>query len=150
MHHVDKGSNRVHWEQTSPKKHNSKSCNHPIPEIPNPPKVRVQRDNKPDKRRSRRGANGDLSRDDMLFLLSVLEGELQARDEVIEVLKSERTDSVLLEAHYGFIALEGALRALHRDSLRSQQENLQDVCKTVTAEVPIIRNQTPFEAANQI
>ncbi|XP_057708195.1 filamin A-interacting protein 1-like isoform X2 [Corythoichthys intestinalis] len=84
----------------------------------------------------RRRARADLSRDDMLFLLSVLEGELQARDEVIAVLKSERTDSALLKAHYGFIGLEGALRSLHGDLLQTrQQDHLHDVYKTAMYEL---------------
>lgn len=106
----------------------------------------------------------DLSRDDLLFLLSILEGELQvrmiwshpaccrsvaespafycnvfntqARDEVIAVLKSERTDSALLGAQYGFSGPEKPLRALQRDSLRAQQYQLQDVYKNPTAQVP--------------
>ncbi|XP_071334454.1 filamin A-interacting protein 1-like [Trachinotus anak] len=69
----------------------------------------------------------DLSRDDLLFLLSILEGELQARDEVITVLKSEKTDSALLEAHYGFRGPERVLRALQRDSLQARRDHLQDV-----------------------
>ncbi|XP_049583215.1 filamin A-interacting protein 1-like [Syngnathus scovelli] len=77
----------------------------------------------------------DLSRDDMLFLLSVLEGELQARDEVIAVLKTQKTDSALLKARYGFIGLDEALRSLHGDWLRWQQEDyLEDMWKTATAE----------------
>uniref|UniRef100_A0A3Q2XET8 Filamin A interacting protein 1 like n=1 Tax=Hippocampus comes TaxID=109280 RepID=A0A3Q2XET8_HIPCM len=79
---------------------------------------------------------GDLSRDDMLFLLSVLEGELQAREEVIAVLKTERTDWALLKAHYGFCGLHGALRSLRGDSLRwQQQDHFEDVCKTANAEL---------------
>ncbi|XP_010745007.3 filamin A-interacting protein 1-like isoform X1 [Larimichthys crocea] len=77
----------------------------------------------------------DLSRDDLLFLLSILEGELQARDEVIAVLKSERTDSALLGAQYGFSGPEKPLRALQRDSLRAQQYQLQDVYKNPTAQL---------------
>ncbi|XP_072770660.1 filamin A-interacting protein 1-like [Nerophis lumbriciformis] len=139
MHPVFKSSKSVHWEQASPKKPNCKSCDVPIPDIPNPPEIPIQRGNGPDykrhKRERRHAAKADLSRDDMLFLLSVLEGELQASDEVIAALKSEKTDFVVLRAHYGFISLEGALRALHRDSMRlRQQENLQDEWKTPTAE----------------
>ncbi|GLD51971.1 filamin A-interacting protein 1-like protein [Lates japonicus] len=69
----------------------------------------------------------DLSRDDLLFLLSILEGELQARDEVITVLKSERTDSAPLCAHYGFSGPDKVLCALQRDSHQAQQDCLQDV-----------------------
>ncbi|XP_069010273.1 filamin A-interacting protein 1-like [Embiotoca jacksoni] len=75
-----------------------------------------------------------LSCDDLLFLLSILEGELQARDEVIAVLKSEKTNSGLLKAHYGCGGPEMVLRALQRDSLRAQWDHLQDVYEKPTAE----------------
>uniref|UniRef100_A0A674MYM3 Filamin A interacting protein 1 like n=1 Tax=Takifugu rubripes TaxID=31033 RepID=A0A674MYM3_TAKRU len=78
---------------------------------------------------------GDLSRDDLLFLLSILEGELQARDEVIAVLESERTDSARLAAQYGFSGPENVLRALRRDSLRAQTFHLENVYKNPIAEV---------------
>uniref|UniRef100_A0A665V5Z2 Filamin A interacting protein 1 like n=1 Tax=Echeneis naucrates TaxID=173247 RepID=A0A665V5Z2_ECHNA len=68
-----------------------------------------------------------LSHDDLLFLLSILEGELQARDEVITVMKSESTNLALLGAHYGFRRPKTVLRALQRDSLQAQQDHLQDV-----------------------
>ncbi|XP_034549377.1 filamin A-interacting protein 1-like [Notolabrus celidotus] len=76
----------------------------------------------------------DLSRDDLLFLLSILEGELQARDEVIAVLKPERTDPALLRAHYGFGGPEKVLCALQRDSIQAQKDLLQDVYKNPIAE----------------
>ncbi|XP_074551359.1 filamin A-interacting protein 1-like [Halichoeres trimaculatus] len=76
----------------------------------------------------------ELSRDDLLFLLSILEGELQARDEVIAVLKSEKTDLALLRAQYGFCGPEKVLRALKRDSLRAERDPLHDVYKNPIAE----------------
>ncbi|XP_041858568.1 filamin A-interacting protein 1-like [Melanotaenia boesemani] len=69
----------------------------------------------------------DLSCDDLLFLLSLLEGELQARDEVLAILKSEKTDSSLLWVHYGLRGKEMVLCALQRDSLLVQQDHLQDM-----------------------
>lgn len=65
----------------------------------------------------------------------------QARDDVITVLKSEATDSALLEAHYGFSGLEKVLNALRRDSLQMQNDQLQDVCTKPTAEVQTANNQ---------
>uniref|UniRef100_A0A8C6S7M2 Filamin A interacting protein 1 like n=1 Tax=Neogobius melanostomus TaxID=47308 RepID=A0A8C6S7M2_9GOBI len=62
-----------------------------------------------DRRRHSHPSRDHLSRDDLSFLLSVLEGELQARDEVIAVLKSERTDGAQLEAHYGVSRADEAL-----------------------------------------
>uniref|UniRef100_A0A672HFX9 Filamin A interacting protein 1 like n=1 Tax=Salarias fasciatus TaxID=181472 RepID=A0A672HFX9_SALFA len=66
----------------------------------------------------------------------------QARDEVIAVLKSEKTDSHLLEAHYGSSGRELVLRALQRDSLRAQQDQLEDVCDIPIAESsPLLKAQ---------
>ncbi|XP_042281582.1 filamin A-interacting protein 1-like isoform X1 [Thunnus maccoyii] len=133
MHPLGKSSKKVSWNQGNPKKHNSEPSIDPI----QPPKIPIQRDNRRDRREKweSRHTRGDLSRDDMLFLLSILEGELQARDEVITVLKSEKTDSALLGAHYGFSGLEKVLHALQRDSLRAQQDHLQDVYEKPIAEL---------------
>ncbi|XP_055726413.1 filamin A-interacting protein 1-like [Salvelinus fontinalis] len=68
----------------------------------------------------------DLSRDDLVFLLSIMEGELQARDEVITVLKAEKMDLALLEAQYGFLTPVQVLRALQRDSLQAQASEAQE------------------------
>ncbi|XP_071196193.1 filamin A-interacting protein 1-like [Salvelinus alpinus] len=68
----------------------------------------------------------DLSRDDLVFLLSIMEGELQARDEVITVLKAEKMDLALLEAQYGFLTPVEVLRALQRDSLQAQASEAQE------------------------
>ncbi|XP_062845572.1 filamin A-interacting protein 1-like [Trichomycterus rosablanca] len=62
----------------------------------------------------------DLSQDDLLFLLSMLEGELQARDEVITVLKAEKTDLALLESQYGFVTPQKVLQALQRDTIQGK------------------------------
>ncbi|XP_018423828.1 PREDICTED: filamin A-interacting protein 1-like isoform X1 [Nanorana parkeri] len=68
----------------------------------------------------------DLSRDDLLFLLSVLEGELQARDEVISVLKAEKIDLALLEAQYGFVTPKRVLEALQRDAIQYNATQWQE------------------------
>ncbi|KAI4899877.1 hypothetical protein NFI96_012079, partial [Prochilodus magdalenae] len=71
--------------------------------------------------RTKESGNGrDLSRDDLLFLLSMLEGELQARDEVITVLKAEKIDLALLEAQYGFVTPRKVLQALQRDTIQGK------------------------------
>lgn len=51
------------------------------------------------------------------------------------MLKSEKTDSGLLGAHYGFSRLETVLHALQRDSLQAQQDHLQDVYGKPISEV---------------
>ncbi|KAJ8004102.1 hypothetical protein DPEC_G00155290 [Dallia pectoralis] len=72
------------------------------------------------------GKSRDLSRDDLLFLLSMLEGELQARDEVITVLKAEKIDLALLEAQYGFVTPQKVLQALQRDTIQGKAETFQE------------------------
>ncbi|KAF0026637.1 hypothetical protein F2P81_021374 [Scophthalmus maximus] len=93
------------------------------------------------KRWEGRHTREDLSRDDLVFLLSILEGELQARDEVMTVLKSEKTDLALLGAHYGFTRPDKVLRALRRDSLQAQQDHLHDMY-----EIPIAKLNLLLEA----
>ncbi|XP_069328631.1 filamin A-interacting protein 1-like isoform X1 [Eulemur rufifrons] len=68
----------------------------------------------------------DLSRDDLLFLLSILEGELQARDEVIGILKAEKMDLALLEAQYGFVTPKKVLEALQRDAFQVKSAPWQE------------------------
>ncbi|XP_059385983.1 filamin A-interacting protein 1-like isoform X1 [Carassius carassius] len=68
----------------------------------------------------------DLSRDDLVFLLSMLEGELQARDEVITVLKADKIDLALLEAKYGFVTPPKVLQALQRDAIQAKSSSWQE------------------------
>ncbi|NXD07175.1 FIL1L protein, partial [Nothocercus nigrocapillus] len=68
----------------------------------------------------------DLSRDDLLFLLSILEGELQAQDEVIGILKAEKIDLALLEAQYGFVTPKKVLEALQRDAIQTKAAQWQE------------------------
>ncbi|KAK5600063.1 hypothetical protein CRENBAI_010429 [Crenichthys baileyi] len=75
---------------------------------------------------SRREKGRDLSRDDLVFLLSLLEGELQARDEVITVLKAEKIDLALLEAKYGFVTPQKVLQALQRDAIQGKSDVFQE------------------------
>lgn len=69
------------------------------------------------------------------IILKCLSCTYQARDEVIAVLESERTDSARLAAQYGFSGPENVLRALRRDSLRAQTFHLENVYKKPIAEV---------------
>ncbi|XP_014650452.1 PREDICTED: filamin A-interacting protein 1-like isoform X2 [Ceratotherium simum simum] len=77
--------------------------------------------------KSHNGHQGeDLSRDDLLFLLSILEGELQAQDEVIGILKAEKMDLALLEAQYGFVTPKKVLEALQRDAFQAKSAPWQE------------------------
>ncbi|XP_069617120.1 filamin A-interacting protein 1-like isoform X1 [Ranitomeya imitator] len=86
--------------------------------------LRSQKSDRKQKASSRKA--DDLSRDDLLFLLSVLEGELQARDEVISVLKAEKIDLALLEAQYGFVTPKRVLEALQRDAIQANATQWQE------------------------
>ncbi|KAM3850760.1 LOW QUALITY PROTEIN: filamin A-interacting protein 1-like [Diretmus argenteus] len=77
-------------------------------------------------RDSRREKGRNLSRDDLLFLLSMLEGELQARDEVITVLKAEKIDLALLESKYGFVTPQKVLQSLQRDAIQGKADVFQE------------------------
>ncbi|KAK7893356.1 hypothetical protein WMY93_022508 [Mugilogobius chulae] len=74
----------------------------------------------------RKDKGRDLSKDDLVFLLSLLEGELQARDEVITVLKADKIDLALLEAKYGFVTPNKVLQALQRDGIQGKTELFQE------------------------
>uniref|UniRef100_A0A667XSG0 Filamin A interacting protein 1 like n=1 Tax=Myripristis murdjan TaxID=586833 RepID=A0A667XSG0_9TELE len=84
----------------------------------------IQRNHKTGRSSAKKGR--DLSRDDLLFLLSMLEGELQARDEVITVLKAEKIDLALLEAKYGFVTPQKVLQALQRDAIQGKADVFQE------------------------
>lgn len=68
--------------------------------------------------------------------------QLQARDEVITVLKAEKLDVALLEAKYGFVTPQKVLQALQRDAIQNKAEVLQeDIYEKPMEEVtPTLKN----------
>ncbi|XP_037602083.1 filamin-A-interacting protein 1-like [Sebastes umbrosus] len=64
----------------------------------------------------------DLSSKDMLKLLGIMEGEVQAREDVICMLKSKQTVPEDLESRYGSAAPGSALTALQRDGFITGSE----------------------------
>ncbi|CAG09873.1 unnamed protein product [Tetraodon nigroviridis] len=59
----------------------------------------------------------DLSRKDLLKLLGIMEGEVQAREDVIYMLKSKPAPPEALESRYGSTVPGSALQALQRDGV---------------------------------
>ncbi|CAL8285847.1 unnamed protein product [Lota lota] len=67
-----------------------------------------------------------LSKGDLLKLLGIMEGEVQAREDIIRIMKSKQARSEGLESHYGSAEPGSALQALQRDSLISGSKGSQN------------------------
>ncbi|XP_063082971.1 filamin-A-interacting protein 1 isoform X2 [Cavia porcellus] len=78
----------------------------------------------------------EFSKEELIQLLSVMEGELQAREDVIHMLKTEKTKPEVLEAHYGSAEPEKVLRVLHRDAILAQEKSIgEDVYEKPISEL---------------
>ncbi|XP_037390209.1 filamin A-interacting protein 1-like isoform X2 [Pygocentrus nattereri] len=66
----------------------------------------------------------------VLCLMSLLSWRgwqyIEARDEVITVLKAEKIDLALLEAQYGFVTPQKVLQALQRDTIQGKDRSWQE------------------------
>ncbi|XP_067845310.1 filamin-A-interacting protein 1-like isoform X2 [Heptranchias perlo] len=81
----------------------------------------------------------ELSKDDLLRLLCIMEGEIEAREDVIQLLKSDKINPESLEAYYGLAVPEKILRTLYRDANQAQEKTAgEDVYEKPMAELDVL------------
>ncbi|XP_072545568.1 filamin A interacting protein 1a [Salminus brasiliensis] len=79
-------------------------------------KLQTETDNSTKKDDQRLGLK-DLSKNDLFQLLGIMEGEIQAREDVIRLLRSALKRPEVLESRYGLAGPTRPLQALQRDGL---------------------------------
>ncbi|KAF5909695.1 filamin-A-interacting protein 1-like isoform X2, partial [Clarias magur] len=84
----------------------------------------------------------DLSKDDLLKLLGIMEGEIQALEDVIRVLRSGLSCPGRLESYYSSTCPTKPLKALQRDGLLINNHTLhEDVYEKPMAELDRLQNK---------
>ncbi|XP_008278053.1 CTTNBP2 N-terminal-like protein [Stegastes partitus] len=73
-----------------------------------------------------------LTKPELLMLFSILEGELEARDLVIEALKAQRKE-LFIEERYGRYNLSDPFQALQRDNEAVGGQSKEPSCSSVTS-----------------
>lgn len=84
-----------------------------------------------------------LSKPELLTLFSILEGELEARDLVIEALKAQHRDT-FIEERYGKYNISDPLMALQRDFETLKEKNdgeKQPVCTNPLSILKVVMKQ---------
>ncbi|XP_061785476.1 filamin-A-interacting protein 1 [Nerophis lumbriciformis] len=84
-------------------------------------KAKVQQEEK-----HRKMSKMNLSKNDLVQLLGIMEGEVQAREDIISLLRSEKNRVEKLECHYGSAIPAKALQALQRDGLVTHDGSCMD------------------------
>ncbi|XP_048392924.1 filamin-A-interacting protein 1-like isoform X3 [Stegostoma tigrinum] len=99
----------------------------------------VKKQQKPFEENERQKKLLELSKDDLLRLLSIMEGEIEAREDVIHLLKSNKINPESLEAYYGLAVPETILRTLYRDANQAQEKKTcEDVYEKPMAELDLL------------